>query len=413
MAVSTIYKIYNTRRLQMADRTLDGSAGQAGPLRTKRIAAFDYLRSFGVLLVLFHHAVLAYVTFGYLNPEDPTATFSPIVDSAKWAGFDLVVLLNDTFFMPLLFFVSGLFVWQSLERKGAARFLLGRLIRLGIPFLIGVAVLIPVAFYPTMLEIELVYGVSQSFGEFWIDFAQRGFAPPGPLWFVWLLLAFDCLAALSYLVFRRAGSGSEPRSSSVLDNSLLFALVLIGLSFVAYLPMRRAFAPSQWVGIGPFEMEIVRVFLYLLYFAAGVAIGARGLEQGAFRADGPFAKRWWAWLLAWLLSYGGLTLVFVLAPQATLGRYILVVEMALAVLGLTAVFVRFAQRHVPILDSLSANSYGIYLIHYLVVIWLQYAVLRTDLPVIAKAAVAFFGGLALCWGSIATLRRIRAVARII
>jgi peptidoglycan/LPS O-acetylase OafA/YrhL len=116
----------------MADRTLDGSADQAKPLRTKRIAAFDYLRSLGVLLVLLHHAVLAYVTFGFLNPTDPTATFSPIVDSTKWAGFDHIVLLNDTFFMPLLFFVSDLFVWQSLERKGAARFLLDRLTRLGI-----------------------------------------------------------------------------------------------------------------------------------------------------------------------------------------------------------------------------------------------------------------------------------------
>jgi len=397
----------------MADRTLDDSAGQAEPLRTKRIAAFDYLRSFGVLLVVLHHAVLAYVTFGYLNPEDPTATFSPIVDSAKWAGFDLIVLLNDTFFMPLLFFVSGLFVWRSLEREGAARFLLGRLTRLGIPFLIGVVVLIPVAFYPTVLEIELVHGVSQSFGEFWIDFAQRGFAPPGPLWFLWVLLAFDCLAALSYLVFRKAGSRSEPRSSSVLDNSLLFALALIGLSFAAYLPMRGAFAPGQWLGIGAFEMEIVRVFVYLLYFGAGVAIGARGLERSAFRADGSFAKRWWAWLLAWLLSYGGLTLAFVLAPQSPLVRYIFVVEMALAVLGLTAVFVRFARRHVPILDSLSANSYGIYIIHYLVVIWLQYAVLRIDLPAVVKGAIVFFGGLALCWGLMAALRRIGAVARII
>jgi len=160
-------------------------------------------------------------------------------------------------------------------------------------------------------------------------------------------------------------------------------------------------------------MEIVRVFVYLVYFAAGVAIGARGLERGAFRADGPFARRWWAWLLAALLSYTGLALVFESAPQSPLGKYLFVVEMALVVLGLTSVFVRFARRRVPVLDSLSANSYGIYLIHYLVVIWMQYALLRIDLPAIAKAAIVFFGGLAFCWGSIAALRRIRAVAKII
>ena len=397
----------------MADRTLEGSAGRAAPQKTERIAAFDYLRLFGVLLVLLHHAALAYVTFGFLNPEDPTETFSPIVDSAKWAGFDVIVLLNDTFFMPLLFFVSGLFVWRSLDRRGAAGFLRSRLIRLGIPFLIGVVVLIPVAYYPTILEIELVYGAIQSFGQFWIGFARRGFAPPGPLWFLWLLMAFDCLAALAYLLFRKAGGGSDRRSSPVLDNSLLFALALIALSFAAYLPMVGAFDPSAWVGIGPFEVQISRLLVYLLYFGAGVAVGARGLERTAFRAGGPFARRWWAWLLAWLLSYAGLTLAFVSAPQSPLTRYIFVVEMALAVLALTAVFVRFARRHVPVLDSLSANSYGIYIIHYLVVIWLQYALLRFDLPAVVKGAIVFFGGLALCWGLIAALRRIRAVARII
>jgi hypothetical protein len=66
-------------------------------------------------------AILAYLMFGFLNPTDPTATFGPIVDSAKWAGFDHFVLRNDTFFMSLLFLVSGLHVWRSLERKEADR----------------------------------------------------------------------------------------------------------------------------------------------------------------------------------------------------------------------------------------------------------------------------------------------------
>jgi hypothetical protein len=51
--------------------------------------------------------------------------------------------------------------------------------------------------------------------------------------------------------------------------------------------------------------------------------------------------------------------------------------------------------------------------HYLVVIWLQYAVLRIELSAIAKGAIVFLGGLVLCWGATAALRRIRAVARII
>jgi len=52
-----------------------------------RVPAFDDLRSFGVLLVLLHHTVLAYVPFGFLNPADPMKTFSPIVNGARWVGF--------------------------------------------------------------------------------------------------------------------------------------------------------------------------------------------------------------------------------------------------------------------------------------------------------------------------------------
>jgi hypothetical protein len=36
--------------------------------RSSCIVAFDYLRTFGVLLVVLHHTLLAYSNFGFLNP---------------------------------------------------------------------------------------------------------------------------------------------------------------------------------------------------------------------------------------------------------------------------------------------------------------------------------------------------------
>ena len=384
-----------------------------GPYAAGRNAAFDSLRSFGILLVLLHHTVLAYVTFGFLNPADPMATFSPIVDGAKWAGFDRIALVNDTFFMPLLFLVSGLFVWQSLKNRAVASFLLGRLKRLGIPFVIGLFVLTPLAFYPTMLEIKLVYGVSQGFGEFWLNFVKGGLTQPGPLWFIWLLLAFDIVVALSYGLINKLFSRSNRESNLLLDNPLIFVLVLFGLSIAAYVPMSNAFGPSVWKGFGPFQIQISRVFLYLLYFLAGVALGSRGLQKSALRSDGPIAKTWWAWVLAGAASYAGLTWIFTANPTSPLVRYIFLAEMALMVMALAAIFVRFGQRSVRILNSLSANSYGIYLVHYLVIIWLQYAVLRAQMAVGIKFAIVFVGGIAICWGLTSALRRIPAVRKII
>src|SRR5438309_3360909 len=95
---------------------------------TKRIAPFDRARTFVTLLVLVHHSVLNFTYFGQ-------------GDSQRWLGFDLVVLFNDSFFMALMFFISGLFVWNSLAKKGWATFLRERAWRLGGPFLISIFVL--------------------------------------------------------------------------------------------------------------------------------------------------------------------------------------------------------------------------------------------------------------------------------
>ena len=91
------------------------------PSRTGRIRALDRARTFITLLVLLHHSVVEYTYFGS-------------GDKMRWLGFDLVVLFNDSFFMACMFLISGLFVHDSLTRKGPAVFLRDRAWRLGIPF---------------------------------------------------------------------------------------------------------------------------------------------------------------------------------------------------------------------------------------------------------------------------------------
>lgn len=379
----------------------------------ERSASFDYLRAFAVFLVVLHHAILAYTTFAFLNPEDPTATFSPIVDGARSAVFDRMVWINDTFFMPLLFLVSGLFVWPGLARHGVLMFLRRRGVRLGVPLIVGVLVLMPLAYYPTILEIELVFGQGQSFGAFWLDFARRGFGPPGPLWFIGLLLVYNCLAALLFLALPRGRQRSGTHDVVALDNAVPFALLLTAGALVGYLAMTAAFSPLQWVSFGPFTVQIGRLLLYLVFYAGGVALGARGLEKTVLREDSGLARYWWAWVFAGLLAYLALDRSARLFGQATITNVAFAVAAVFMVLGVVSVAIRFAGRHVPILDSFAANSYGIYLVHYPVVIWLQYAMLRVSLPAIAKALLVLVASVAICWGLAAAMRKNALLQRIV
>ena len=59
------------------------------------------------------------------------------------------------------------------------------------------------------------------------------------------------------------------------------------------------------------------------------------------------------------------------------------------------------------------SAYGIYLLHYIFIIWLQYAVYDPSLPAFAKAAIVFIGTLSLSWGLTVLLRKIPLVARMI
>ena len=126
-----------------------------------KLINFDYLRTFLILLVVVHHSVVAYTPFYEI---------SPLIDNKQWLGFNFIVLFNDSFFMALLFLVSGLFVWNSLKRKGLKIFLRDRLSRLGIPFVI----------------ITL------------ITYSLNVPAMSGHLWFLWVLLEFNLFLALLY-----------------------------------------------------------------------------------------------------------------------------------------------------------------------------------------------------------------------
>ena len=81
--------------------------------------------------------------------------------------------------------------------------------------------------------------------------------------------------------------------------------------------------------------------------------------------------------------------------------------------GVLALAQRFAASRRAWLDNLKQNAFGMYLVHYLFVVWLQYALLPAAMPGIVKAGIVFAGTLLLSWTTTAAFRRLPLLTGIV
>jgi glucan biosynthesis protein C len=383
----------------MSDLTVQKPSTDFTPAQAQasgRDLAIDYLRPFVIILVVFLHAALAYASFSVFNYDRYVASTAPVVNASRWPLLDPLVLFFDTFMMALLFLVSGLFTTSSLERKGSGGFFIARLLRLGVPFVVGALFLAPLAFWPGYL-LAAPASPTPYLARF---FTSDGWQVGAP-WFLWILLVFDGIAALTY----RLAPGVLAKLRRPPS-----ALVIFLAAIMAFLPLNLFISAYDWVSMGPFDMQPARLGLYFAYFLLGIALGT-GQE---WRKVG-WPRHWEYWLALGILSFsaymwfqgnGAPNLAVQVMRSVAFAS-----SCAGTSLGLLGAFRQFARQRHPAFDSLSANAFGIYLLHYPLVHWIQFALLSAPWPAWAKFGIAFIGGLALSWGASWLVRKIPAVRR--
>jgi peptidoglycan/LPS O-acetylase OafA/YrhL len=383
-------------------------------MATERIVPLDRARTFITLLVVLHHSVVNYSYFGN-------------GDRMRWLGFDLVVLFNDSFFMACMFFISGLFVRDSLARKGSAIFLRDRVWRLGVPFLISIFVVMPIAYYASFLRYHLPGTTDFNFFHFWWHTLTIGPWPSGSAWFLWVLLALGAIAALLWAAAPRVIEALGQLIYAPRDRPMTAFVAFLIFSIILYLPMHLIFGDSSWLEPGhyPFPIQTSRILLYAGYFFTGVGVGAVSLRTGMPAENGALAKRWTVWL-AFAVAFYGAILLLVYAHHNWLAdfnspplwwrtAYGLAFAMFSAAMTFTvaAVFLRFARSSLWLLDAMRPSAYGIYLLHFIFLIWLQYIVYDPALPAFVKFAIVFTGTLSMSWALTVLLRKIPVIARTI
>lgn len=378
----------------------------------------DYLRSFLTVLVVAHHSSLAYTTFAYFDNKTYINSTHPIVDNSRWIGMDIFENFNDIFFMSLMFLISGLFVYRGIIKKGNIKFLSDRFKRLGIPFIVAVTIIIPIAYLPSFYLTNYTFNISFFIKDYL--FIQQW--PVGPPWFIWILLLFNAVAVLIPLKFYTSVSNSV---AQLVKNPLQFFSVAFMVVSLAFLPISLWVGQYKWTGFGPLDFQVNRLFLYFVFFVFGICIGSCDWENYLFNNNKFLNKQWLFWLFLCLVSYLLVELFtfhiwdYVRAGKLTVNLAWFIFDLFFVASCITSsfaflsIFKQTIHKRYTLWTNLSENAFGIYLIHYIFVIWLQFALLNVRLPVFIKFIIVFFVALAASWTIINLARKFKIVNQII
>jgi glucan biosynthesis protein C len=369
-----------------------------------RIFFVDHLRVALVVLVVLHHLAVIYganTPFYYVEPpyNDPLAYLVLLV-------FELV---NQAYFMGFFFLLSGHFTPGSFDRKGPARFLKERLLRLGIPLIAFMLVLNPIASIGIYQMPAALTGITTPLT--WQQYPNL--IRPGPLWFVEMLLIFDIGYAASRLAAK--SPALRPKSDSTLPSYRAIAAFVLVLALASYL-LRIVLPLGASIKVLGFPTPAY-LPQYLSFFILGAV---------AFRRD---------WLRAVPSSMGkvgvgaALGATLILFPLALLGGgtnflggghwqsavYVLwdstfAVAMCLA---LTTFFRRYLNRQGRFGRFLTRHAYTVFIIHAPVIVFLAIALRNLQLEHLLKFGLTAIIGVPLCFAVAYLVRKIPLASRIL
>jgi peptidoglycan/LPS O-acetylase OafA/YrhL len=338
-----------------------------------RIYWLDNLRTFMILLVILLHAGIVYESSGI------SAFISWIVvdPSTNDLSGILSFIILDIFVMATLFIVAGFFTPASVERKEGWSFITSRFKRLILPWSVAVLVLIP------LYKVIFLYsrGLPQESWTTYFHFSSGDLTGQNWLWFLPVLFLFNVV----YFLLARLNISLRNMSFK------LAILVALLISFVFSISM-DIFGLRGWTKTLLIDFQNERLLIYFLVFL----LGALAFRRNIF-GEKPQSKKLYivAILTVWIpiTVYMILILYPLLSPgnflvSARIDQLLLWSSFTLSLLGLIYLMVETFWRYVDktgrIWNELNKNSYGVYIIHMIVLGVIAMLLLNSAMPSLLK-----------------------------
>ncbi|GAB2603197.1 acyltransferase family protein [Pseudactinotalea suaedae] len=351
---------------------------------TQRIHGLDALRAGALGLGIVLHSLMPFLSEAVWLFNDRRTT--PVAG----AVVDWIHLFRMVLFMAL----AGYFGRMVLQRRGTARYLKDRLLRIGLP---------AVAFWPV--------AVASTFAIVGVGMAMRGqelppaaesaeadpllLFTPAHLWFLWVLIEAVLITVLARAVLLRVlGDAAVGRAAERIGQALsspwgvlvavppYAACLLAQGSTVAGIREHATIVPS-----------VTALTAYLGAFLVGWFLQARA---GSLH----WIARYWPVQLALAVV---LTVALRMLTDAAAPLLVLATTTALggwtwtfALIGLS---VRFLYRERPVVRYLADASYWSYLLHLPILLAVGLALADTGLPIIVKLVITWVVTGALLLGS--------------
>jgi fucose 4-O-acetylase-like acetyltransferase len=290
-----------------------------------------------------------------------------------WVG--IMGIMFDIFVMPTLFFVSGYLAPASLKSRSAGKFIAGKFKRLIIPWLIAVFTLIPAYKFIFLYSRNLPQEHWSTYFHLTSPNSQNW------LWFLPVLFVFN----LAYLVLSKSNLKEPGISVRLAVSGAVIAGFVYSFSIGGLVGFR------SWTLTPLIDFENERLLIYFLSFL----LGALFYKRGVF-AEEPKGKRLYntvnaiAWIPVTAHIFVRLVPFFVEGEFTATPVYRLIwwISFDLALLCMMYVMIETFRRYFDktgrIWGELNRNSYGVYIMHVILIGIFGTLLMKLGLPVYVK-----------------------------
>lgn len=330
----------------------------------------DWLRVIAIGLLLLYHAAIGFQSWGIM--------FGFITNDKSWPALWIPMSMLNIWRIPLLFFVSGMGVYFSMQSRNWKQLMKERASRILVPFVFGIFVIVPV--YTLIFQRHYNFKLSYAYDS-------------GHLWFLGNIFIYVVLLAPLFYYLKKNETGKIVGMFKKVISTPLGLLPIIALFILEV----------EVLDPNPFSLYVKTwhgFFLGLLAFFFGFCFVLSGEVFWKM-----ISKWWWVFLCAAVALF-----VFRLTqPQLIAPNYLLMIESCGWIFSVFAFGYIFLNRPSQILSYLSEAVFPVYILHMIFQALVSNWIFSTSFASPIQFVLTFILTTASCFVVYEVIRRINII----